>query len=148
MQSFYRRESGGNSPLRAAERIPELLENEITEIIIGCAIKVHKALEPGLLESAYEECLSYELNKTSLTILRQRPLPLIYEEVKLACGYRADFSVNNKVVIEVKSIDALSDIHLAQILTYLKLANCKVGLLINFNVLKLMDGLRRVINRY
>lgn len=125
-----------------------MTENEITETIIGCAIKVHKALGPGLLESAYEECLYYELRKTTLDIERQRPLPLIYEEVKLECGYRADLSVNRKVIIEVKSIEALNDIHLAQILTYLKLSNCKVGLLINFNVLKLIDGVGRVVNKY
>lgn len=125
-----------------------MTENEITEIIIGCAIKVHKALGPGLLESAYEECLYYELSKTQLEVEKQRPLPLIYEEVKLECGYRADLSVNKKVIVEVKSIEALNDIHLAQILTYLKLANCKVGLLINFNVLKLIDGVRRVVNKY
>ena len=148
METINRRENGENSPLRAAEGNSTLSENEITEMIIGCAIKVHKALGPGLLESAYEECLSYELSKTPLEIERQRPLPLIYEEVKLECGYRADLSANRKVIIEVKSIEALNDIHLAQILTYLKLANCKVGLLINFNVLKLTDGIRRVVNKY
>jgi GxxExxY protein len=123
-------------------------ENEITEIIIGCAIKVHKTLGPGLLESAYEECLYHELSKLSLDIQKQKPLPLIYEEVKLECGYRVDLLVDRKVVVEVKSIEALNDIHLAQILTYLKLSNCKVGLLINFNVLKLIDGVRRVVNNY
>lgn len=121
-------------------------ENELTEQIIGCAIKVHRALGPGLLESAYEECLYYELNKTGLLIEKQKPLPLVYEEVKLECGYRSDIIVENKVVIEVKSVDSLSDIHLAQVLTYLKLAKCKVGLLLNFNVLKLTDGLKRVVN--
>ncbi|MDP1746976.1 MAG: GxxExxY protein [Bacteroidota bacterium] len=123
-------------------------EDELTEIIIGCAIKVHKVLGPGLLESAYEECLFYELKKTGLVIEKQKPLPLIYEEVKLDCGYRSDIIVENKVVIEVKSVDGLSDIHLAQTLTYLKLAKCKVGLLINFNVLKLTQGLKRVVNNY
>lgn len=123
-------------------------EDELTEIIIGCAIKVHKVLGPGLLESAYEECLFYELKKTGLVIEKQKPLPLIYEEVKLDCGYRSDIIVENKVVIEVKSADGLSDIHLAQTLTYLKLAKCKVGLLINFNVLKLTQGLKRVVNNY
>lgn len=123
-------------------------EDELTEIIIGCAIKVHKILGPGLLESAYEECLFYELKKTGLVIEKQKPLPLIYEEVKLDCGYRSDIIVENKVVIEVKSVDGLSDIHLAQTLTYLKLAKCKVGLLINFNVLKLTQGLKRVVNNY
>ena len=125
-----------------------MTENEITEIIIGCAIKVHKVLGPGLLESAYEECLYYELCKTPFEIERQRPLPLIYEEVKLECGYRTDLSANKKVIVEVKSVEALNDIHLAQILTYLKLANCKVGLLINFNVLKSTNGIRRVVNKY
>lgn len=125
-----------------------MLENEITEIIIGCAIKVHRALGPGLLESAYEECLYYELNKTKLKIEKQKALPLVYEDVKLECGYRMDLVVENKVVIEVKSIEALNDIHLAQILTYLKLSNNKVGLLINFNSLKLIDGVKRVVNNY
>ncbi|HBI80463.1 MAG TPA: GxxExxY protein [Bacteroidales bacterium] len=125
-----------------------MTENEITENIIGCAIKVHKILGPGLLESAYEECLYYELCKTEMEVQKQKPIPLIYEDVKLECGYRADLIVNHKVIVEVKSVDALNDIHLAQILTYLKLANCKIGLLINFNVLKLTDGVRRVANQY
>ncbi len=125
-----------------------MTENEITEKIIGCAIKVHKILGPGLLESAYEECLYYELCKTEMEVQKQKPIPLIYEDVKLECGYRADLIVNHKVIVEVKSVDALNDIHLAQILTYLKLANCKIGLLINFNVLKLTDGVRRVANQY
>ena len=126
----------------------ELTENEITEVIIGSAIKVHKQLGPGLLESAYEECLYYELKKTSLDIEKQKPLPLIYEGVKLECGYRADIVANNKVVIEIKSIEAFNDIHLAQMITYLKLAECKVGLLINFNVLKLKDGIKRVVHNF
>lgn len=126
----------------------KMSENEITEIIIGCSIKIHKSIGPGLLESAYEECLFYELSKTNLKIERQKALPLIYEEVKLECGYRADFLIENKVVLELKSIDALEDIHLAQVLTYLKLSKCKVGLLINFNVLKLTNGVKRVVNNY
>lgn len=126
----------------------QMLENEITEIIIGCSIKIHKSIGPGLLESAYEECLFYELSKTDLKIERQKALPLIYEEVKLECGYRADFLIENKVIIELKSIEALADIHLAQVLTYLKLSECKVGLLINFNVLKLTNGVKRVVNNY
>ncbi|MCX6306585.1 MAG: GxxExxY protein [Bacteroidetes bacterium] len=123
-------------------------ENEITEIIIGCAINVHKALGPGLLESAYEECLHYEMLKTVLEIERQKPLPLIYEEVRLDCGYRLDFIVSKKVILEIKSVEALNDIHLAQILTYLRLSKCKVGLLINFNVVKLANGIKRVVNNY
>lgn len=124
-----------------------LTENEIAEKVIGCAIKVHKALGPGLLESAYAECLYYELIKSDLYTEKQKPLPLIYEEVKLECGYRSDLVIEGKVIIEVKSVEALNDIHLAQTLTYLKLSNCKLGLLINFNVLKVKDGIRRVANK-
>ncbi len=125
-----------------------MTENEITEVVIGCAIKVHRSLGPGLLESAYEECMDYELRKTILQIERQKPLPLIYEEVKLDCGYRLDFMANEKVIIEIKYVEALNDIHFARILTYLRLSGCKVGLLINFNVLKLTNGLKRVVNNY
>jgi len=117
-----------------------MTENEITEEIIGCAIKVHRALGPGLLESAYDECLYYELVK--------KGLPLVYEEIKLECGYSTDLFVEKKVIVEVKSVEALNDIHLAQLLTYLKLANVKLELLINFNVLKAKNGLRRVVNNY
>ncbi len=109
-------------------------ENELSKIVIGYAIKVHKSLGPGLLESAYEECLFYELNKNGLYVERQKPIPLIYEEVKLDVGYRIDLMVENKLILELKSVDALNEVHLAQILTYLKLSNCKLGLLINFNV--------------
>ncbi|MDP3445596.1 MAG: GxxExxY protein, partial [Ignavibacteria bacterium] len=116
--------------------------------VSGCAIKVHKQLGPGLLESAYEECLYYELKKTNLIIEKQKTLPLIYEDVKLECGYRLDFLVNNKVIIEIKSVEALNDFHLAQVLTYLRLSNCKVGLLMNFNVIKLINGIKRVVNNY
>ena len=122
-------------------------ENELSEIIIGAAIKVHKNLGPGLLESAYEECLYYELEKLQLTVEKQKPMPLIYEDVKLDIGYRLDLMVENKVVIEIKSVEALNDVHLAQILTYLKLSNCKLGLLINFNVSLLKNGIRRVVNK-
>lgn len=125
-----------------------MIENEITEIIIGCAIKVHKSLGPGLLESAYEACLDFELQKTNLFIERQKPLPLIYETVKLDCGYRLDFMVENKIVVEIKSVDALNEIHMAQMLTYMRLSNTQVGLLINFNVVKLTNGLKRVVNKY
>ncbi len=122
-------------------------ENEVSEIIIGAAINVHKNLGPGLLESAYEECLYYELNKNSLKVEKQKPMPLIYDDVKLDVGYRLDIMVENKVVIEIKSVEALNDVHLAQVLTYLKLSNCKLGLLINFNVSKLVNGIRRVVNK-
>jgi GxxExxY protein len=123
-------------------------ENEITEKIIGCAIKVHKNLGPGLLESAYQECLFYELYKEGLKVEREKALPLIYEEVNLECGYRLDLLVENKIIVEIKSVEALNEIHLAQVLTYLKINNSKIGLLINFNVLQLVKGVKRVINKY
>jgi len=123
-----------------------MTENEISKIVFDCALKVHKSLGPGLLESAYEECLYYELNKYDLIVQKQRPLPLIYEDIKLEIGYRVDLIIENKVILEIKSVDALNDIHLAQILTYLKLADCKLGMLINFNVVLIKDGIRRVVN--
>ena len=121
-------------------------ENELATQVIGSAIKVHKNLGPGLLESAYEECLYYELLKNNILVKKQKPMPLIYEDVKLDCGYRVDLIVESKLIIEVKSVEGLNDVHLAQILTYLKLAECKLGLLINFNVSKLKNGIKRVVN--
>jgi GxxExxY protein len=123
-----------------------MIENEISGHIIGAAIEVHKVLGPGLLESAYKECLYYKLFQSGLYIEKEKAMPLIFEDVKLDCGYRIDLLVENKVVIEVKSVEALNDIHLAQTLTYMKLGNYKLGLLINFNVLKVKDGIKRVIN--
>jgi GxxExxY protein len=120
--------------------------NRITNTIIGGAIQVHRALGPGLLESAYEACLTFELKKRGLSVEQQWPLPLVYEEVKLECGYRLDLLVERVVVVEVKSVDAVAPIHDAQVLSYLKLSGCKVGLLINFNVLLLKDGIRRFVN--
>lgn len=125
-----------------------MTENEITERVIGCAIEVHRALGPGLLENAYQECLLYELADSGLIVEKQRASPLVYKEVRLDAGYRLDLIVENKVIIEVKSIEAINDIHIAQVLTYLKVSGCKVGLLVNFNVLKLTDGLKRLVNRY
>ena len=124
-----------------------LNENDISEKVIGGAIEVHKALGPGLLESAYLECLFYELLKEGLYVEKQKPLPLVYKEVKLDVGYRIDILVENKVVIELKSVEALNDIHIAQVLTYLKLSDCKLGLLMNFNVLRLVDGIKRLVNK-
>jgi GxxExxY protein len=121
--------------------------NKITEIIIGCAIEVHKRLGPGLLESTYEACLFYEIQKVGLKIIRQLGLPLVYKEIRLEEGYRLDFLVEDCVVVEIKSVEAFNDIHTAQVLTYLKLSGAKVGLLINFNVLKLTDGIKRLIAR-
>ena len=123
-----------------------MTENEIAHKVIGIAIEVHTALGPGLLESAYKECMYYKIGKSGLFVEKEKPIPLFFEEVKLECGYRLDLLVENKLVIEVKSVDALNNIYLAQTLTYLKLGNYKLGLLINFNVVKLKDGLQRVIN--
>ena len=122
-------------------------ENELSNVVIGCAIVVHQALGPGLLESAYEECLFYELSKSGLCVEKQKPMPLVYEEVKLECGYRIDLVVENCLVIEVKSVEALNDVHLAQVLTYLELSRCKLGLLLNFKVARMKDGIKRVVNR-
>ena len=107
---------------------------------------VHNELGPGLLENAYKECLYYRLIKIGLVTEKERPMPLIFQEVKLECGYRMDLLVESKVVLEIKSVEYLNDIHLAQTLTYLKLGNYKVGLLLNFNVAKLKDGIKRIIN--
>ncbi|OKH55089.1 GxxExxY protein [Scytonema sp. HK-05] len=122
-------------------------ENDLSGVIIGCGMRVHTALGPGLLESAYEECLDYELRKKGLNVGKQVPLPLIYEEVKLDCVYRLDLIVENKVIIEVKSVESIKPIHSVQLLTYLKLANCKLGLLLNFNVLHLKEGIKRIANK-
>lgn len=121
-------------------------ENEISQIVFDAGLKVHRNLGPGLLESAYEECLFYELLKSGLFIEKQKPMPLIYEEVKLDVGYRLDFLVERKVVIEIKSVEALNDVHFAQVLTYLKLAKYKLGLLINFNSNLFKNGYRRILN--
>ncbi|WP_375492864.1 GxxExxY protein [uncultured Nostoc sp.] len=122
-------------------------ENDLSGVIIGCGMRVHTALGPGLLESAYEECLYYELRKNGLNVGKQVPLPLIYEEVKLDCVYRLDLIVENKVIIEVKSVESINPIHSVQLLTYLKLTNCKLGLILNFNVLHLKEGIKRVANK-
>lgn len=122
--------------------------DQLSKIIIGKAIKVHKALGPGLLESAYQKCLAYELRKTGLYVEEEKPVPLIYEEVEIECSYRMDIFVENKFVIETKSIEELAPIHLAQILTYLRLTETSVGLLLNFNVLKMADGIKRVVFNY
>jgi len=122
-------------------------ENEISNKIIGLAIKVHTALGPGLLESAYEEYMYYELNKSGLYVEKQKTLPLVYEAIKLDAGYRIDLLVEKIVVIEVKSVENLCEIHFAQLLTYLRLSGCKLGLLMNFNVSLMKDGIKRVVNK-
>ncbi len=123
----------------------ELRYQELTEKIIGCAMEVHKALGPGMLESAYEECLAFELVNAGLFIERQRPVPVVYKEVKLDCGYRMDILVENTVVVELKTVDAFNEVHEAQILTYMKFALKPVGLLVNFNVTLLKNGIRRYV---
>lgn len=123
-----------------------MTENEIGKVIVDCALRVHKALGPGLLESTYEACLLFELREAGLPVEAQKALPVVYREVKLECGYRIDLLVENKVVIEIKSVETLNDVHLAQILTYLKLSGNKLGFLINFNVKLLKEGIRRVVN--
>lgn len=123
-----------------------MTENEISKIVFESALKVHRILGPGLLESAYEECLFYELKKTNLKVEKQKALPLFYEEVRLDMGYRIDIIVEDKFIVEVKSVEKLNDVHLAQLLTYLRLSDCKLGLLINFNVKLLKEGVKRVVN--
>jgi len=120
--------------------------NEITHTILDCAYRVHTELGPGLLESAYEHCLAWELRDKGLLVETQKPLPLIYRDVKLDCGYRLDLYVENQVVVEVKATDGINDLHLAQTLTYLKLLNKKIGLILNFNVPSFKQGIKRVIN--
>ncbi len=122
--------------------------NKITETIIGVAINVHRELGPGLLESAYETCMVYDLLQTGLKIEQQKPLPIIYRGVKLECGYRLDLMIENEVIVEIKSIEKLLPIHQAQLMSYLKLSNCNVGLLINFNVKILKNGIQRVVNNF
>ena len=122
--------------------------NEITDIIIGRAIAVHRALGPGLLESAYETCLRFELTERGLYVEQQKPLPVVYRDVRLDCGYRLDLVVENRVIVELKSIDKLLPIHDAQLLSYLKLSGCTVGLLFNFNVTVLTSGMKRLVNEY
>lgn len=123
-----------------------MTENELAYKVIGIAIDIHNTLGPGLLESAYKECLFYKIKIDGLFVEKEKSMPLIYEEVKLDCGYRIDLLVENKLVIEIKSVDTLNDIHLAQTLTYLKLGNYKLGLLINFNTVLLKSGIKRIIN--
>lgn len=123
----------------------ELLYKELTGKIVDCAITVHKLLGPGLLESAYEECMYFELNNCGLKTVKQYPMPLVYKEKILDIGYRIDLLVDDKVIIEVKAVDGLIPVHIAQLMTYLKLSGCRIGLLINFNVQFLKEGIKRII---
>lgn len=131
---------------RITEATENMLENDIATKIIGCAIEVHRSLGPGLLESAYRECLFYDLVEMGLSVEKERSLPIIYKEVKLDHGYRMDLVVENKVVIEIKTVELFTNVHTAQVLTYLKLGNYKLGLLINFHVAILKNGIKRIIN--
>jgi GxxExxY protein len=118
---------------------------ELYKKVLDCSFRVHSALGPGLLESAYLECLFYELEINGLMVEKQKPMPLVYKDVKLDAGYRIDLLVEGKIVVELKSVEALCEIHMAQILTYMRLSGCKLGLLANFNVKHLKDGIKRVI---
>ncbi|HZF00553.1 MAG TPA: GxxExxY protein [Methylomirabilota bacterium] len=122
--------------------------NELTERVIGACIEIHRALGPGLLESAYEECLCHELSITGISFERQKPLPVHYKNVKLDCGYRLDLVVEQKVIVELKTVETLMPIHEAQLLTYLKLSGLTLGLLINFNVPMLKNGIKRIANNF
>lgn len=121
-------------------------ENELSRKVIGAAIEIHKSLGPGLLESVYETVLAYEVRKLGLNVEQQVSMPLIYKEIRLECGYRIDLLVERKLIIEIKAIEELEPVHFAQTHTYLKLSDCKLGLLINFNVALLRDGIKRVVN--
>lgn len=119
--------------------------DRLSNQVIGCAIEVHRELGPGLLESTYEQCLAYELRKNGLEVKLQQPLPVAYKGVRLDCGYRADILIGNELIIELKSVDAIKKIHEAQLLTYMKLAGIGTGLLMNFNVILLKNGIRRFV---
>ncbi len=121
-------------------------ENSLSNIVINRAIKVHNSLGPGLLESSYQECLFFELSQAGLLVEKEKALPLVYQDVKLECGYRIDLFVERKLVIEVKAVDAIHDLHMAQVRTYLKLSDCKLGLILNFNVTLMKKGVKRVVN--
>jgi GxxExxY protein len=121
-------------------------ENYIAKVVLDAAFKVHKTLGPGLLESSYVHCLLYELEQSGLYCEREKSLPLIYENINIDQGYRIDILVESKVIIEAKAITEINDIHIAQLLTYLKLSKCKLGLLLNFNVSLMKNGIRRIVN--
>lgn len=125
-----------------------MTDYQLTQKTIGCAMKVHTALGPGLLESAYKECLSFELRQAGFFVEKEKPMPLVYSQVKLDCGYRVDILVERRLIVEIKAVEAINDVILAQVLTYLKLADLRLALIINFHVLHLRNGIRRVVNRY
>lgn len=120
-------------------------ENTIGTLLLDAAFQVHRTLGPGLLESAYEHCLAYELRSKQLHVETQVGLPVVYKDVKLECGYRVDLKIEDKLIVEVKAVEALNDVHMAQVLTYMKLSGCRLGYLINFNVKFLKDGIKRLV---
>jgi len=122
-----------------------MTENEISKIILDCAFKVHTKLGPGLLEKVYQECLIFELEKKGLKVEKEKPMPLVYENIKFDCGYRIDLLIENKVVVELKVVEAFNDVHIAQTLTYMRLSECKLGLLLNFYTKSLKNGIKRLI---
>lgn len=122
--------------------------DKISEKVLGCAFRVHSELGPGLLESAYQACLNYELLKAGLHVEMEKPLPLVYQGVKLDCGYRIDLLVEKQFIVELKAVDEIAPIHLAQVLTYLKLSELRHGIILNFNVRSLKNGIKRVVNGY
>lgn len=123
-------------------------EDLLTKSIIRLAIDVHTALGPGLLENVYQECLYYKIKKAGFLVEKEKVMPVVFEDVRLDCGYRIDLLIENRLVLELKSVECLTDIHLAQTLTYLKIGNYRYGLLINFNVFRLKDGIKRIVNGY
>jgi GxxExxY protein len=125
-----------------------MTDYQLTQRVIGRAMKVHSALGPGLLESAYKECLCFELTQAGFFVEKEKPMPLVYSQVKLDCGYRVDILLERRLIIEIKAVEAINDVILAQVLTYLKLADPRLALIINFHVLHLRNGIRRVVNRY
>lgn len=122
-----------------------MTEDQISKIILDCAFKIHKTLGPGLLERAYRECLVYELNKYGLEVEVEKSIPLIYENIKMDCGYRIDLLIDKKVIIELKSVDGFNEVHIAQTLTYMRLSGCKLGMLLNFNTKMLRNGIKRLV---
>ena len=125
-----------------------MTDYQLTQTVIGCAMRVHSALGPALLESAYKECLCFELRQAGLFVEKEKPMPLVYEDVKLGAGYRVDILVERRLIVEVKAVAGIDDVILAQVLTYLKLADLRLGLIFNFHVVHLRNGIRRVVNRY
>ena len=121
-------------------------ENEIAKLVVDLCFKIHKQYGPGLFESVYEEIFCYEWQKNGIPYLRQHPIPLVHEKIRMDAGFRADIIIDNKVIVELKSIEALAPVHYKQVQTYLKLTNCKLGLLINFNVAMIKEGINRIVN--